>query len=67
MKPLTTPKAILFGMGLLALGLASIPYSVYLITPAHAELNIMDVGNIIRALNNISLSIDNVSSSIDYK
>ena len=37
MKNLTTPKAILFGFGLVALAIASIPYSSQVITPAFAS------------------------------
>ena len=36
MKNLTTPQAILFGFGLVALAIASIPYSSQVITPALA-------------------------------
>ena len=37
MKNLTTPQAILFGFGLLALAIASIPYSSQIIKPAYAS------------------------------
>ena len=37
MKNLTTPQAILFGFGLAALAIASIPYSSQVITPAFAS------------------------------
>ena len=37
MKNLTTPQAILFGFGLVALAIASIPYSSQVITPAFAS------------------------------
>ena len=37
MKNLTTPQAILFGFGLVALAIASIPYSSKVITPAFAS------------------------------
>ena len=37
MKNLTTPKAILFGMGLIALAIASVPYSSQIIKPAFAS------------------------------
>ena len=36
MKNLTTPQAILFGFGLVALAIASIPYSSQVVTPALA-------------------------------
>ena len=35
-KNLTTPKAILFGLGLIALAIASVPYSSQIIKPAFA-------------------------------
>ena len=37
MKNLTTPKAILFGLGLIALAIASVPYSSQIIKPAWAS------------------------------
>ena len=37
MKNLTTPQAILFGFGLVALAIASIPYSSKVVTPARAS------------------------------
>ena len=37
MKNLTTPQAILFGFGLVALAIASIPYSSQIIKPAYAS------------------------------
>lgn len=37
MKNLTTPQAILFGFGLVALAIASIPYSSKVVTPALAS------------------------------
>lgn len=36
MKNLTTPKAILFGLGLIALAIASVPYSSKIVKPAYA-------------------------------
>ena len=36
MKNLTTPQAILFGLGLIALAIASVPYSSKIIKPAFA-------------------------------
>ena len=35
-KELTTPKAILIGMSLIAVAIASIPYSKSVVTEAHA-------------------------------
>ena len=37
MQKLTTPKAILFGLGLIALAIASVPYSSSLVKTAHAN------------------------------
>ena len=37
MENLTTPKAILFGLGLIALAIASVPYSSMLVKDAHAN------------------------------
>ena len=36
MKNLTTPQAILCGLALIALAIASMPYSSNIVTPAHA-------------------------------
>ncbi len=36
MKNLTTPQAVLGGLALIALAIASIPYSSNIVTPAHA-------------------------------
>ena len=43
MKNLTTPKAILFGLGLIALAIASVPYSSQIIKPAFANSDIQKV------------------------
>ena len=37
MKTITTPQAILVGFGLVALAIASIPYSSQIIKPAYAS------------------------------
>ena len=37
MKNLTTPQSILFGFGLVALAIASIPYSSNIVKPAFAS------------------------------
>ena len=37
MENLTTPKAILFGLGLIALAIASVPYSSMLVKDAQAN------------------------------
>jgi hypothetical protein len=39
MKNLTTPQAVLGGLALIALAIASIPYSSNIVTPAHANNN----------------------------
>jgi hypothetical protein len=39
MKNLNTPQAILCGFALIALAVASIPYSSSIVTPAHAVNN----------------------------
>ena len=38
MENLTTPKAILFGLGLIALAIASVPYSSMLVKDAKAKV-----------------------------
>ena len=40
MKKLTTPKAILLGFGLIALAIASVPYSSKLVSYANASSNL---------------------------
>tara|TARA_Y100000991_G_scaffold187657_1_gene152749 strand:- start:315 stop:512 length:198 start_codon:yes stop_codon:yes gene_type:complete len=40
MKNLTTPQAILCGLGLIALAIASVPYSSTIIKPAYASNSI---------------------------
>ena len=40
MKNLTTPQAILCGFGLVALAIASVPYSSQIIKPAHASTGV---------------------------
>ena len=40
---LTTPKAILIGMSLVAVAIASIPYSTSVVTEAHAEYGLQKV------------------------
>ena len=37
MKNLTTPQAILCGFGLVALAIASVPYSTQIVKPAYAS------------------------------
>ena len=43
MKNLTTPQAILCGFGLVALAIASIPYSSQIVKPAYAYDNVQKV------------------------
>ena len=43
MKSLTTPQAVLGGLALIALAVASIPYSSNIVTPAHANTGIQKV------------------------
>ena len=43
MKNLTTPQAILLGLGLIALSIASVPYSSQIIKPAFASSGIQKV------------------------
>ena len=43
MKNLTTPQAILCGFALIALAIASLPYSSNVVTPAHANTGIQKV------------------------
>jgi hypothetical protein len=40
MKNLTTPQAILYGFGLVALAIASVPYSSQIIKPALASAGV---------------------------
>ena len=43
MKNLTTPQAILCGFGLVALAIASVPYSSQIIKPAFADNGVQKV------------------------
>ena len=43
MKNLTTPQAVLCGFALIALAIASIPYSSNIVSPAHAAGGIQKV------------------------
>ena len=43
MKNLTTPQAVLGGLALIALAIASIPYSSNIVTPAHAAGGVQKV------------------------
>lgn len=59
MKKLTTPKAILFGFGLIALAIASVPYSSKIVSYAHASNNLtkQDVRDV---LNSCTPQINNI-------
>ena len=51
MKNLTTPQAILCGLGLIALAIASVPYSSKIVKPAYAaSCNMTGVENAIHVL-----------------
>jgi len=43
MKNLTTPQAILFGFGLVALAIVSVPYSSQIVKPAYASNGVTKV------------------------
>jgi hypothetical protein len=59
MQKLTTPNAILFGLGLIALAIASVPYSSSLVKTAHAnQLPISKDG---------FLKVQLCGTSIDYR
>ena len=57
MKKLSTPRAILFGMGLIALAIVSLPYSSKYISNAEAS-NGLTKRDIQRVLNNCSPMIN---------
>jgi hypothetical protein len=61
MTKLTTPKAVLIGFFLIALSIASLPYSI---KPANAELYGYDVSGIEGGLYAIASSINMVAMSI---
>ena len=61
MTILTTPKAVLIGFFLIALSIASLPYSI---KPANAELYGYDVSGIEGGLYAIASSINMVAMSI---
>ena len=43
MKNLSTPQAILFGFGLIALAIASVPYSSKIVKPAFASSGVQKI------------------------
>ena len=43
MRNLTTPQAILYGLALIALAVASVPYSSSMVKPTYASNNIQKV------------------------
>ena len=55
MKNLTTPQAILCGLGLIALAIATVPYSSTIIKPAYAAS--CDMSGVEGAINNVALAI----------
>ena len=61
MKNLTTPQAILCSFALVALAIASIPYSSNIVTPAHAAGGIQKVA--ICDVRNPSLCVPHVKKS----
>ena len=62
MKNLTTPQAILFGLGLIALTIASFPYSSNIVKPAHASGHLLGCN-----MDEVTLAIYAVADSIDAK
>ena len=62
MKKLTTPQAILFGFGLIALAIVSVPYSSQIVKPAHAELYKSDVRKLTSAMDDIGTAIEGISA-----
>ena len=61
MDNLTTPKSILFGLGLIALAIASVPYSTKIVKSAHAsEFFLGEISD------NIKISGNRISSAL-YK
>ena len=59
MKKLTTPKAILFGLGLIALSIASFPYSSNIVKPAYASIGCN--------MDSVTLAIYAIADAIDAK
>ena len=66
MKNLTTPQAILFGFGLVALAIASVPYSSKIVTPALASNGVQKV-QICNQRNNCADIIGRNLQVHDYK
>ena len=70
MKNLTTPQAILFGFGLVALAIASVPYSSQIVKPAYASSGVNKIaicnesGSKCASISRI-LSGDNVLNTYD--
>ena len=62
MKNLTTPKAILFGLGLIALAIASFPYSSNVVKPAHASGHLLGCN-----MDDVAVAIYAVADAIDAK
>lgn len=57
MKKLTTPKAIFFGFSLIAIGIASVPYSSMLIKPAYGISNNVVANRIVDKINQLRKDI----------
>ena len=57
MKNLTTPKAIFFGFGLIAIAITSVPYSSMLIKPAFAISNNVVANRIVDKINQLRKDI----------
>jgi hypothetical protein len=61
---LTTPRAVLLGLGLIAVAIVLQPIARNaFITPAHAELSIMDFQGIENSLDKIASAISGLSFS----
>jgi hypothetical protein len=58
MTKLTTPKAVLIGFVLIALSIASLPYTI---KPANAELYSYSFQGIENSLNGIARSLDGIA------
>ena len=59
MKNLSTPQTILLGFGLIAIAIASVPYSNLIIKPAHALSNVVIMNQIISGQKKIINEIRN--------
>ena len=64
MKNLTTPTAILIGLGLIAVAVASIPYSNGVISTANAQLDLQDYSMFSEKLTDINTSLGQIYDAI---